>query len=332
MLTKELILQKHSSSSDLSSIKTISMWGSDIENISILKEMPNIEIISLSVNRIRTLSALSSCYKLRELYLRKNLISSLSEIHYLVPLKNLKILWLEENPISKLPNYRQYILTLLPQLVKLDNIPVQCYNTTNPNKTISQIEQRNKEQAPQNLRRVASSIDTTKTPKLIFIKKHVTNASRESKENESFYKFNRVDSKNSFNESKINHNIINSNNKYIHVRSHSSKKNVVYRKLKLKLKASVEQEKNNNSVIKNMKRKIPICRSGYDMVIKKLRSSVSVTHNISSFDMNKDLSNLIDSKEGNNEHIMKAILILIDKMKLNDLMCLKREIDKKVNE
>ena len=77
-----------------------------------------------------------------------------------------------------------------------------------------------------------------------------------AKENESFYKFNRVDSKNSFNESKINHNIINSNNKYIHVRSHSSKKNVVYRKLKLKLKASVEQEKNNNSVIKNMKRKI----------------------------------------------------------------------------
>jgi hypothetical protein len=41
-------------------------------------------------------------------------------------LKNLplKVLWLWDNPICLHPNYRQYIVKMLPALVKLDNTAV----------------------------------------------------------------------------------------------------------------------------------------------------------------------------------------------------------------
>lgn len=86
--------------------------------------MPNIEICSLSLNKIRTLRDFQHCRKMTELYLRKNLIENLSEIKYLQNLPSLKVLWLWDNPICNHPNYRQYILKLLPNLTKLDNAAV----------------------------------------------------------------------------------------------------------------------------------------------------------------------------------------------------------------
>lgn len=338
MLTKDLILQKHKNGTQLSSVKTISMWGSDIENISILSKMPNLEIVSLSVNKISSLSPLSHCLKLKELYLRRNYISSLSEINYLIPLKSLKILWLDENPICKLSNYRHYIISTLPQLAKLDNMPVnQYYNsiTTNPNNISYQIDQSKNNEVTQKLRRVASSIDTTKTPKLIFNKK---NFSREPKNNESFSKYNRIDSKNSFSE--VSHNLINPN-KSIHVRSHSSKKNVIFKKLKLKLKPSFEQEKVNHSNLKNNKvrRNIPICKIRNDFV-KNIKNSENITNNLSIYNQEnnneKDFSHFLnDSKEhetNNNDQIIKKVILLVDKMKLSELLCLQKELNKKIIE
>jgi len=60
--------------------------------------MPNLEVLSLSVNKIATLKEIGNCPKLKELYLRKNSISNLSEIRHLVPLNNLKVLWFSDNP------------------------------------------------------------------------------------------------------------------------------------------------------------------------------------------------------------------------------------------
>ncbi len=59
-----------------------------------------------------------------ELYLRKNLIDNLQDIKYLQNLPNLKVLWLWDNPICQNPNYRQYIIKVLPNLTKLDNAQV----------------------------------------------------------------------------------------------------------------------------------------------------------------------------------------------------------------
>ena len=43
---------------------------------------------------------------------------------YLTYCPALKVLWLWDNPIAEHPLYRQYIIKLLPNLVKLDNAAV----------------------------------------------------------------------------------------------------------------------------------------------------------------------------------------------------------------
>ena len=58
---------------------------------------------------------------LRELYIRRNNVSDMSEVLHLVELKNLQILWMSENPIASIPGYRDYIVKALPQLCKLDS-------------------------------------------------------------------------------------------------------------------------------------------------------------------------------------------------------------------
>ena len=47
--------------------------------VSILGHMPNVEIVSLSVNSINSLREFGNCKKLKELYLRKNNVTDLTE-------------------------------------------------------------------------------------------------------------------------------------------------------------------------------------------------------------------------------------------------------------
>uniref|UniRef100_A0A8C3UHD9 Cilia and flagella associated protein 410 n=1 Tax=Catharus ustulatus TaxID=91951 RepID=A0A8C3UHD9_CATUS len=85
--------------------------------------MPNIEVITFSVNGISDLEPLHQCQNLSELYLRKNNITSLDELFYLKTLPRLRVLWLAENPCCG-PDphrYRMTVLRNLPSLQKLDN-------------------------------------------------------------------------------------------------------------------------------------------------------------------------------------------------------------------
>ena len=120
-LSRELIAQKVKSDR-IESIRNLNLWGSNIEDISIIREMPSLEIVSLSVNKIRTLAPFANLQNLRELYLRRNLIANLNEIKYLTNCENLTVLWLSENPICDNPNYRKIVISVLPQLAKLDDI------------------------------------------------------------------------------------------------------------------------------------------------------------------------------------------------------------------
>ena len=122
-LSRELIAQKVKSDR-IESIRNLNLWGSNIEDISILEEMPSLEVVSLSVNKIRTLKPFANLSNLRELYLRRNLISNLNEIKYLTDCQNLSVLWLSENPICDNPNYRAVVICVLPQLQKLDDIAI----------------------------------------------------------------------------------------------------------------------------------------------------------------------------------------------------------------
>ena len=67
----------------ISTVEKINLWGNELDDVALLKEMPNLKIIALSLNNIVSLKVFAHCPKLKELYLRKNLISDLSELTYL---------------------------------------------------------------------------------------------------------------------------------------------------------------------------------------------------------------------------------------------------------
>ena len=123
-LTLELIT-KRLKNSKLNEIKALNLWGKDLEDISILSQLPNLEIVSLRKNKISNIEVFKNHKNLRELYLKENLINDIKQIEQLKDLKQFEILSLEENPITSIPDYRNKILEILPQLKKLDDKTVE---------------------------------------------------------------------------------------------------------------------------------------------------------------------------------------------------------------
>ncbi|TRY82687.1 hypothetical protein DNTS_032610 [Danionella cerebrum] len=120
-LTRKLVLAR-AKASDLESVKKLNCWGCNLTDISIFEQIPNIEVLTLSVNQISSLEALSRSLHLSELYLRRNSIP-LSQIYFLKALTRLRVLWLSENPCSQIDQtkYRLTVIRNLPTLHKLDN-------------------------------------------------------------------------------------------------------------------------------------------------------------------------------------------------------------------
>jgi len=128
----------------LDRIRNLNLCANDLADIDIVSQMTALEVLSLSVNSIKTLKDIGACHNLKELYIRRNCVDSLDEINHLVPLKNLKIIWLAENPIATISGYRKHVIKSLPQLEKLDNIEItheerQAADST-PGESASQLE------------------------------------------------------------------------------------------------------------------------------------------------------------------------------------------------
>ncbi|XP_050673709.1 cilia- and flagella-associated protein 410 [Leptidea sinapis] len=123
-LTEEMVIAR-TKQSELSVIKNLNCWGAELGDVSLLRQMPNVEVLAFSINKLRGLEVFASCRRLRELYVRKNEIRDLAEIRHLKHLPDLTSLWLDENPCSRHPEYRLTVLRNLPHLEKLDNISVQ---------------------------------------------------------------------------------------------------------------------------------------------------------------------------------------------------------------
>jgi Leucine-rich repeat (LRR) protein len=92
-LTKELLV-KNCHTDKLSTIKKINFFGNEFDDLSILAELPNVEVVSLSQNKITSLKEFAYCHRVQEIYLRKNCISDITEVNYLARLPYLKVLWL----------------------------------------------------------------------------------------------------------------------------------------------------------------------------------------------------------------------------------------------
>jgi len=123
-LTEDMIVGR-TRVSDLASVRKLNCWGADLTDISVLRLLDQVEVLSLSVNNITSLEDIQDCRNLKELFVRKNKIATLSEVLWLRPLRKLSSLMMSENPCSEGNSvYRHTVLRTLPQLKKLDNIEV----------------------------------------------------------------------------------------------------------------------------------------------------------------------------------------------------------------
>jgi hypothetical protein len=123
VLQEHVVFQKTRTQS-LADVRTLNMWGHELENISIVSQMTNAETLSFAVNKITSLAPFESCKHLQHLFLRGNRISSFDELVHLQSLPCLTTLSLNDNPIAEYPNYRQIVIRNLPRLRKLDDIDV----------------------------------------------------------------------------------------------------------------------------------------------------------------------------------------------------------------
>lgn len=123
-LTEEMVVAR-TKQSDIGQVTKLNCWGSELSDVRLLRRMQNVEVLSLSVNKIRSLEDFQHCRNLVELFVRKNEIADLGQILYLQHLPKLKNLWLEENPCANEEDYRYTVLRALPDLKTLDKIPVQ---------------------------------------------------------------------------------------------------------------------------------------------------------------------------------------------------------------
>jgi hypothetical protein len=122
-VTQELVVEK-CKKSNFKEIKNINLWGSNLDDIHIIRQLSNLEVVSLSVNKISTLADFAGCPRIQELYLRKNNVADLNEIYHLQNLKYLKVLWLSDNPCAQESLYRPFIIKALPQLKKIDSTEI----------------------------------------------------------------------------------------------------------------------------------------------------------------------------------------------------------------
>ena len=84
-LSEELVLHKARCAS-LVAVRNLNLWGSNLHDISVIAKCSNVEVVSLSVNKVHSLACFATCKALQELYLRKNQVTQLEELKHLIDL------------------------------------------------------------------------------------------------------------------------------------------------------------------------------------------------------------------------------------------------------
>ena len=325
-LSRELIAQKVKSDR-IESIRNLNLWGSNIEDISIIEEMPSLEIVSLSVNKIRTLRPFSNLTNLRELYLRRNLITNLNEIKYLTDCQNLNVLWLSENPICDNPNYRAVVICVLPQLQKLDDIAITDEEREKAEKRLSgNFEDDNDdEEEDQNIQEEENNnknFDNMRQQQ-IQQERYSPKKNTNNYENED----NKYYGKNNNNMRKSqNQNQRNKNNKQYDERQDDEEDYIKPKKTfqPNRYKQNDEYEKyNNNDDMYNYDNR-PI-RANSGMVPKN--NNFKKNNNYRNYEDNYEYNNNPEKKKGNS-NILNCVISLLKELSPNELQIVKREIDR----
>jgi hypothetical protein len=314
----------------LESIRNLNLWGNDLEDISIIRTMHNLEVVSLSVNKIRTLKDFASLKNLRELYLRKNSISDINEIRYLTNLPNLKILWLSENPVAEIKGYRGIVIRNLPQITKLDDNVI----------SLEERESCDQEQGSNNYKEDPSSQDEEQQFEIGKSEDNVFENQNFSHDNQdkNYQVPNVINSNNNYNEIYSNNeknrklkdkfNYQNQNNPSVEIRKKNSvnyedNSNIVqnFENLNIKKRNTTANTNNvgleNKYEIHNMLQKNPSQNSQNRQMINNDNYSGPNIQN----------HNLPSSRPGN---ILNCVLMLLKELNDNELEIIKSEVDKKL--
>lgn len=123
VLLEHMVFQKTRTQS-IADVRSLNMWGHELEDVSICSRMVNVETVALSINKIHSLAPFTNCWNLKNLLLRRNRISDFGQLEYLKGLPNLRSLSLCENPIADNVNYRTIVIQALPQIERLDDVDV----------------------------------------------------------------------------------------------------------------------------------------------------------------------------------------------------------------
>ncbi|EPY26102.1 leucine rich repeat protein [Strigomonas culicis] len=123
VLTQNLCLQK-SKVDHMQRVTKLNVCAAQLNDIGTLRHATNLEVLSLSLNEIFEIGAISNCHYLRELYLRRNQIRDINQVLHLTRLPYLEVLNLSDNPICRDPNYRRFVIAAIPSLEKLDDAEV----------------------------------------------------------------------------------------------------------------------------------------------------------------------------------------------------------------
>lgn len=119
ILSINLVFQK-ARCDDVNRIRQLNICGLGIVDIGVLRQCPNLEVVSLSVNEVSDLGALSTLPFLREIHVRRNQVSDINQVLHLKRLRNLQALNLSDNPVSRDANYRKFVIAAIPSLRQLD--------------------------------------------------------------------------------------------------------------------------------------------------------------------------------------------------------------------
>jgi len=63
-LSEEMIMAR-TRVSDMAHVKKLNCWGADLTDVSVLRKLRNVEVLSLSVNSITTLADVQDCKNLQ---------------------------------------------------------------------------------------------------------------------------------------------------------------------------------------------------------------------------------------------------------------------------
>lgn len=106
-------------------LKILLLQNNLIPKIENLHKLKKLEYLNLAINNVEKIENLDQLESLQKLDLTLNFIGDLQSISNLQGLYNLENLILTGNPCTDFPYYRDYVITMLPQLKTLDGDEIE---------------------------------------------------------------------------------------------------------------------------------------------------------------------------------------------------------------